>query len=60
MHVGSARGSLKTKIEVVSIEDIKRASIQISEAQRALHELVTGREIPPPWNEEHVLCLTPC
>lgn len=49
MAVGSARGSLKTKVEAVSVEDIKRASVEIAEAQRALYKLVLRRELPLPW-----------
>jgi hypothetical protein len=47
MAIGSARGALKTKIEAISIEDIKRASIQIHDACRALYKLVLRRDIPP-------------
>jgi hypothetical protein len=53
MAVGSARGALKTKIEIVSIEDIKRASIQMNEAQRSLYKLVLRRDIPPAWSQSH-------
>jgi hypothetical protein len=51
MAVGSARGALKTKIEVISIEDIKRASIQIDKAQRALYKLVLRQDVPPVWRQ---------
>jgi hypothetical protein len=51
MAVGSARGALKTKVEVISLEDIKRASIQIDEAQRALYKLVLRRDLPPAWSQ---------
>jgi hypothetical protein len=50
MAVGSARGTLKANVEVVSIEDIKRASIQIDEAHRALYKLVLRRDLPPLWS----------
>jgi hypothetical protein len=46
MSVGSARGSLKSSVEVISIEDIKRASVQIDEAQVALYKLVVQKELP--------------
>ena len=49
MAIGSARGSLKTKVEAVSVEDIKRASVEIDEAQRFLYKLVLRRESSPPW-----------
>ncbi len=51
MPVGSARGKLEAKIEVISIEDIKRASIKIDEAQRALYKLVLLRDLPPAWTK---------
>lgn len=51
MPIGSARGSLKTKVETISVEDIKRASVEIDEAQRALYKLVLRRELPPPWEK---------
>jgi hypothetical protein len=50
MPIGSAHGALKTRNEVISIEDIKRASIQIDEAQRALYKLVLRRDLLPSWN----------
>ena len=49
MEMGSARGALKTKVEIVSVEDIKRTAIIINEAQRALYKLVLYRELPPVW-----------
>jgi hypothetical protein len=51
MAVGSARGVLKTKTEVISITDIKRACVQINDATRALYKLVLHRDIPPPWSQ---------
>jgi len=49
MTNGSARGSLKTSVERVTVADIRRATIAISEAQASLYKLVLGRDIPPPW-----------
>ena len=49
MPIGSARGSLKVKIEVVTIPDIRRASIAIDEAQCALYSLVLKVNIQPVW-----------
>jgi hypothetical protein len=49
MEMGSARGTLKMKVEIVSVEDIKRTAININEAQRALYKLVLRRELPPAW-----------
>lgn len=45
----SARGTLKTKTEVVRLEEIKEATAKIHEAMCALHTLVTGHEIKPLW-----------
>jgi hypothetical protein len=51
MAVGSARGKLKTAVEAVTLEDIKRASIEIDEAHRALHKLILQRNLPPSWQQ---------
>ena len=49
MAIGSARGSLKVRVETVDIADIRRASIEISEAQNALYKLVLGVDHGPAW-----------
>jgi hypothetical protein len=49
MAIGSARGKLKTAVEPVTLEDIKRASMEIDEANRALYKLVLRRDLPPSW-----------
>lgn len=54
MAVGSARGKLKTSVEPVALEDIKRASIEIDEANRALYKLVLQRDLPPSWQQRNV------
>src|SRR5207302_7933990 len=46
MAIGSARGNIKTRVDEVSIEDVKRACIQIDEANRALYKLVLKRDLP--------------
>ncbi len=51
MAVGSARGSLKTVTHSLAVEDIKRVSIEIDEAQRALYKLVLRRNLPPAWTQ---------
>jgi hypothetical protein len=51
MAIGSARGKVKTAVESVAIEDIRRVSIEINEAYRALYKLVLQRDIPPPWKK---------
>jgi len=48
----TARGALKTSVEVVEIQDIKEATAKIHEAMCALHTLVTGRELKPMWERE--------
>lgn len=48
---GSARGSLKTDVRRVTVADIRRSVISISEAQAGLYKLVLGRELTPPWRK---------
>lgn len=45
----SARGTLKTSVEVVHLNDIKEATAKIHDASCALHTLITGRELKPMW-----------
>ncbi|WP_394807689.1 hypothetical protein [Nitrosomonas sp.] len=45
----SARGSLKTKVEVVRVQDILEATAKIHEAMCNLHTLVMGKELKPMW-----------
>ncbi|OGW62176.1 MAG: hypothetical protein A2V83_06120 [Nitrospirae bacterium RBG_16_64_22] len=45
----TARGSLKTKTEIVKLEAITDATAKIHGAMCALHTLVTGRELKPMW-----------
>jgi len=51
MAIGSARGKLKVKVESISLVDIKRASIEIDKAHRALYKLVLNRDLPPSWQK---------
>jgi hypothetical protein len=46
MAVGSARGSVKVKVEAIEATDIRRAALQIHDAMRALYKLVLGKDIP--------------
>jgi hypothetical protein len=46
---GSARGTLKTTIEPIKLRDIKRAVIEISNAEAALYQLILKRKIEPAW-----------
>lgn len=48
----SARGTLKTTIEVVRLNDIKEATAKIHEAMCALHSLVTGHQVKPMWERD--------
>jgi len=48
----SARGPLKTSVEIVHINDIKEVSAKIHEAMCALQSLVTGHQLSPMW-ERH-------
>ncbi len=49
MAIGSARGSLKTSVEKISIADIRRAVMAIDEAFVGLYKLVLGGNIEPAW-----------
>jgi len=49
MAVGSARGKLKTRVEEVTLSDIRRASMEVHCAMLDLHALVTGKVYPPMW-----------
>ncbi|HKO98135.1 MAG TPA: hypothetical protein VJU86_14150 [Pyrinomonadaceae bacterium] len=49
MPIGSARGSLKVTVEKITIADIRRATIAISEAHAALYKLVLQKDLQPAW-----------
>lgn len=44
-----ARGILKTKIEKVTVSDLKSISALIHLSLLSIHELVTGMKYPPVW-----------
>ena len=46
----SARGTLKTVVETVHINDIKEAAAKTHEASLALHGLITTQHYPPIWS----------
>lgn len=48
----SARGTLKTSVEIVRVNDIKEVTAKIHEAMCALHSLVTGHQIKPMWERD--------
>lgn len=52
LSYATARGSLKTYVEVVKIEDIRNATAKIHEAMCALHTIVSGKELKPLWERE--------
>jgi hypothetical protein len=49
MAIGSARGTLKVSVEKVDIADIRRATMDIDEAQTVLYRLVLRRDLQPVW-----------
>jgi len=49
MGVGTARGKLKTSVEVVTLDELKIVPIEINSALRSLHHLITGKKYPPIW-----------
>ena len=49
---GTARGTLKFKIEEVDLADLKRAVADISEAMQALMNLVFDTNYEPKWRRE--------
>jgi hypothetical protein len=51
MPLGSARGTLNTATHSLAVEDIKRVSVEIDEAKRALYRLVLVRNLPPSWTQ---------
>ena len=52
MPQASARGKLKINIEPIDVTDIKKAIIEIDEAQISLYKLIFGREIKPVWERK--------
>ena len=48
---GSTRGKLKTNVRKIDIEEIKRAIIDIDEANAALYELVFKKKLKPVWQK---------
>lgn len=49
---GTARGSLKFKIEEVDLADLKRAVVDINEGMQALMNLVFATDYVPKWRRE--------
>lgn len=49
MSKGTARGTLKLRVEKVTVADLRRASIAIHDAELQLYKLVLGKTIPPIW-----------
>lgn len=49
---GSARGQIKTSVTEIRIADLRRVSVAIDEANRALYALVLKVEISPAWERD--------
>ena len=49
MAKGTARATLKLRVEKVTLADLRRASMAIHEAELQLYKLVLGKTIPPIW-----------
>lgn len=49
MAIGTARGSIKTKVERVTLADIRRVSMMIDEAGTGLHNLIFKADLKPAW-----------
>lgn len=50
ISTASARGSLKTHVEDVTLDQIREASVAVHKALCALQELVTNKPMPPIWD----------
>lgn len=48
----TTRGKLKTTSDEVELVDLKRAVVEIAEANQALYKVVLGRDIPLPWENK--------
>jgi hypothetical protein len=51
LATGSSRGKLKTNVRKFNVEEIKRAIMDIDEANVALYELVLEKKIKPVWKK---------
>jgi hypothetical protein len=51
LATGSSRGKLKTDVRKFSIEEIKKAIIDIDEANAALYEMITNKKLKPVWKK---------
>jgi hypothetical protein len=49
MPVGSARGTLRVKVEKITLADIRRATMAIDEAMTDLYNLILQTENQPVW-----------
>jgi predicted NUDIX family NTP pyrophosphohydrolase len=49
MPVASARGKLKAEVKKVTLVNLKRAVIEISNAQRGLYKVLFQQELKEPW-----------
>ena len=46
---GTARGEIRTSVEVIQLSDVKRVSADIHVAMLSLHALTTGQKYSPMW-----------
>lgn len=51
LATGSSRGKLKTDVRKFKLEEIKKAIIDIDEANAALYELILKRKLKPVWKK---------
>lgn len=51
LATGTSRGKLKTDTRKFSLEEIKRAIIDIDEASAALYELIMNKKLKPMWKK---------
>ena len=51
LATGSSRGKLKTNVRKFSVEEIKRAIIDIDEANAALYGLILNKKLKPMWKQ---------
>jgi len=49
MSKGTARGTLKLRVQKVTVADLRRVSMAIHEANLHLYKLVLKKDIPPVW-----------
>ncbi|MCB0730846.1 MAG: hypothetical protein KDC88_07415 [Ignavibacteriae bacterium] len=51
LATSSTRGKLKTNVRIINVEEIKKAIIDIDEANVAMYELILFRKLKPVWKK---------